>query len=205
MQRIGCGHCSENAEEESVLDRRSVVVGGSAMLAGVAFAGIPAPSSAATPDKLPPQPGDRVQIIEGELKDQLVKPGLLDVGAAPFEAFPFDPVTGTLRRGNRLNRLLVLRLDPAEMDEETSARSGDGVLVYSALCTHRACTIKSWMDEARHLRCHCHLSEFDALSSGSVRAGPARRQLPMLPVVLDDEGFITAADGFTGKVGAAKK
>ena len=61
------------------------------------------------------------------------------------------------------------------------------------------------MEEERHLRCHCHLSEFAALSGGSVRNGPAKRRLPMLPLALDDEGFIVATDGFNGRVGAAKK
>ena len=130
---------------------------------------------------------------------------MLEPGAAPSEAFPLDPATGTLRRANRLNRLLVLRLDPAEMDEPTRSRSADGVLAYSAICTHRACTVNSWMPEQRHLRCHCHLSEFAALSEGSVRGGPARRQLPMVPLGLDGEGFIVAVEGFTRKPGADKK
>jgi Rieske Fe-S protein len=187
------------------LDRRVVVVGGSALLA---VAGLPA--GAATnnpgkPDRMPPQPGDRIQIIQGSLKDQMLRPEMLEAGAAPFEAFAFDPVSGTLRRGNRLNRLIVLRLDPAEMDQPTRARSAEGVLAYSAICTHRACTVNAWMPEQRHLRCHCHLSEFAALSEGSVRGGPARRQLPMVPLGLDGEGFVVAVEGFTRKPGGDKK
>ena len=151
------------------------------------------------------QAGDRIQIIQGDFKDQVVRPEMLELDAAPIEAFPFDPVSGTLRRGNRLNRILVLRLSPAEMDEATRARSADGVLVYSAICTHRGCTVNSWMPEQRHLRCHCHLSEFAALSEGSVRGGPARRQLPMVPLGLDDEGFVVAIEGFTRKPGADTK
>lgn len=157
------------------------------------------------PEKLPPQTGDRIQIIKGTLKDQLLRPELLETGARPFEAFPIDHTADVLRRKNRLNRMLVLKLDPAEMDEETRERSIDGVLVFSALCTHRSCTIKSWKAEERHLRCHCHLSEFAALSGGSVKSGPARRQLPMVPVGLDDEGYVIALDTFTRKPGGAKK
>lgn len=185
-------------------DRREVMVSGAAFAVGAVLAGGNA-AGAASPDKMTPQPGDRIQIIKGALKDQAVKPDLLEIGSKPFEAFPVDPEGNVLRRGNRLNRMLVLRLDPNEMDEETRSRSVDGVLVYSALCTHRACTIKSWMAEERHLRCHCHLSQFAALSGGSVKDGPAKRQLPMVPLALDDEGFVIATDGFSGKVGAAKK
>ena len=135
----------------------------------------------------------------------MLRPEMLEPGAGPIEAFPVDPASGTLRRANRLNRLIALRLDPAEMDEPTRARSADGILVYSAICTHRACTVNSWMPEQRHLRCHCHLSEFAALSEGSVKGGPARRQLPMVPLGLDDDGFVVAVEGFTRKPGGDTK
>ena len=35
--------------------------------------------------------------------------------------------------------------------------------------------------------------------------GPAKRQLAMVPLTLDEEGFVIATDTFTSKVGAAKK
>jgi rieske iron-sulfur protein len=194
------GGCRDAARP---LDRRSVVIGGSALLA--AAAGLPAAGATAKPDRMPPQPGDRIQIIQGGLKGQVLRPEMLEAGAGPMEAFPVEPGSGTLRRANRLNRLIALRLDPAEMDEQTRARSVDGVLVYSAICTHRACTVNSWMPEQRHLRCHCHLSEFAALSEGSVKSGPARRQLPMVPLGLDNEGFVVALEGFTRKPGGDTK
>ncbi len=187
--------------------RRDVLRLGSAAVLGVGLTGASAVEAAGTtaPELLPPQPQDRIQIIRGALKNQVVRPDMLEIGAKPFEAFPLDAGDQTLRRKNRLNRLLVVRLDPAEMDAPTKARSIEGVLVYSAVCTHRGCTIKSWKKEERHFRCHCHLSEFAALSEGGVVTGPARRQLPMIPLSLDEDGFVVAADGFTGKPGAAKK
>lgn len=193
-------------EEQSPanLDRRTVVVGGSAVITTLAAFGPSGAEAADDPAKQFLQPGDRIQIVEGASKDEYLRPELLAVGERPVQAFPFDPLAGILRRGNRLNRLLALRLDPAEMDDETRARSIDGVLVYSALCTHRNCTIESWMPEERYLRCHCHLSQFAALSAGSVTSGPARRQLPMVPVGLDTEGFVAATEGFTRSPGGAK-
>lgn len=185
--------------------RRGLLVAGAGLALGSGILRADIAEAAKPPEKLPAQPGDRIQIIKGDLKDQFLKPDLLTTGDRPIEAFPFDPQTEVLRRKYRLNRMLVLRLDPAEMDEETRALSADGVLVYSALCTHRACTIKSWKAEERHLRCHCHLSEFAALSGGSVKNGPAKRRLPMVPVDLDADGFIIAREGFNGRVGAAKK
>ncbi len=188
-------------------DRREVVIGGAALVATACISWPDSVEAAAKagPERQPLQAGDRIQIIKGPLKDQLLRADMLDSGAPPFEAFPFATTDAVLRRRYRLNRLLVLRLESAEMDDETRARSVDGLLAYSALCTHRACTIKSWKAEERHLRCHCHLSEFAALSEGSVMSGPARRRLPMVPLGKDDEGFVVAVDGFTGRPGAAKK
>lgn len=184
--------------------RRDLLIGGAVVAAGVGL-GLDDADAATKPEKSPTQPGDRFQIIKGSLKNEFLRPELLEVGARPIEGFPFDPEVGVIRRRNRLNRVLMLRLDTNEMDEPTRERSVDGVLIYSALCTHRSCTIKSWKAEERHLRCHCHLSEFDALSEGTVMSGPARRQLPMVPVGLDDEGFVVALKGFTRKPGGAKK
>lgn len=199
--------CRDPEESDSNIlkrSRRDVLAVGTGLFLGATMGGSGA-SAAKPPEKLPAQPGDRIQFIKGDLKDQFLKPDLLETGARPVEAFPFDPEAGVLRRKYRLNRMLVLRLDPEEMDEETRTLSIDGLLIYSALCTHRACTIKSWMPDERHLRCHCHLSQFAALSGGSVKDGPARRRLPMVPLALDDEGFVIAKEGFNGKVGAAKK
>lgn len=186
-------------------NRRDVLTGGAGLILGGALLTPKEAEAETAPEKLFPQAGDRIQGIKKDLKKLDLKPEMLEVGARPVEAFPFDPKAGVLRRKNRLNRMLVVRLDPKEMDEETLSRSVDGVLVFSALCTHRSCTIKSWKEEERILRCHCHLSEFAALSGGSVLSGPARRQLPMVPLGLDDEGFVIALDDFTRKPGGAKK
>ena len=202
FSRSGARPDAARTPDRRAVDRRSVVIGGSALLAA---AGLPADAATSKPDRMFLQPGDRIQIVQGDLKDQALRPEMLEQGAGPIEGFPLDPASGTLRRANRLNRLIALRLDPAEMDEPTRARSSDGVLVYSAICTHRACTVNSWMPEQRHLRCHCHLSEFAALSEGSVKSGPARRQLPMVPLGLDSEGFLVALEGFTRKPGGDTK
>ena len=195
--------------EDARIDRRSVVAGAAAIGAFSGLATSQANAAGKTvkdnPEKMPVQTGDRIQIIKGPNKGKLLRVDMLVEGDKQIEAFPFDPEHEVLRRKYRLNRLLILKLNPAEMNKETQARSADGVLVFSALCTHRACTIKSWMPEERHLRCHCHLSQFAALEEGRVQNGPAKRQLPMVPVALDDEGFVVATDTFTAKPGAAKK
>ena len=193
--------------ETAAISRRRMIAQTAVLAAGLASLSSQQAQAAKAvkPERAPLRAGDRFMIVKGAHKDALLRPEMLKAEAPPFEGFPFDPVDEVLRRKNRLNRVLLLRLDPAEMDEETRARSTDGVLVFSAVCTHRSCTIKSWKAEERHLRCHCHLSEFAALSGGSVKSGPARRQLPMVPLGLDDDGYVVALDGFTRKPGGAKK
>ena len=119
--------------------------------------------------------------------------------------FPFAPEEEILRKRNRLNRLLMVELDPADMEEETRARTADGVLVYSAICTHRGCTIASWKAEEQHFRCHCHLSEFAPLDNARPLTGPAKKPLAAVPLAVDDEGFVVASGEFTRKPGAQKK
>ena len=179
------------------------------MSSAVGLAGLTvfsSPSEAAKkPESMYPQVGDRFQITKGPLKGELLRPGLLKVGEAPVIGFPFAPEEQVVRRKNRLNRLLMVELDPADMEEETRARSADGVLIYSALCTHRGCTIASWMEEEQHFRCHCHLSEFAPLDNARPQNGPAKKSLAAIPAAVDDEGFVVATAEFTRKPGAAKK
>src|SRR5437868_3034007 len=50
----------------------------------------------------------------------------LTVGAKPVIAWPMEQPSGTVRSGSRLNRVLVLRLDPDGFDDATKARAADG-------------------------------------------------------------------------------
>lgn len=179
---------------------RRDIIRGVVGAAGLVAAGRCA-AAADKPDRLPPQTGDRFVVVAGTLQDQIVRVDLLEVGAAPVECFPIDPASGVPRKSNRLNRVLAVRLDSAEMSEATRARSAGGVLIYSAICTHTGCTVQAWLPEERHLRCPCHLSQFAALDEGEVKGGPAKRPLAMIPLTLSDDGFVEAAAGFTRKPG----
>lgn len=190
-------------------DRRKIIVGGAALAVG--FGSLAPEAAMASDDEddededMEAQVGDRFQLIKGKFKNELLRADMLELNDKPVECFPLDPVSETLRRKNRLNRSLVLRLDPAEMDDDVRAMSADGLLLYSAICTHKGCTIKSWKEEERRLRCHCHLSEFAALTGGDVMSGPAKHQLPMIPLAVDDEGFVIATAGFTSQPGGKTK
>jgi rieske iron-sulfur protein len=135
----------------------------------------------------------------------VIKPQDLKAGGPPVRAWPKDPKTSVVRKGSRLNEVLVVKLDPAELDEETRSRAAGGVVAYSAICVHTGCPITAWVKAASVdkdvFKCVCHNSEFDPRQSAQVVFGPAPRRLPALPLVADD-GPLTVAATFIGKVGA---
>lgn len=200
LPRLSNTACQSDDDNTVDTGRRNLVLGGATLVAGWTLAGDDA-LAAKKPDQLPPQIGDRLQIQKGPLKGEHLRPEMLEIGAAQIEGFPYSTTEDVLRKRNRFNRLLFVRVDPNEIDAEIAPLAADGVLIYSAICTHKGCTIKSWMPEKQHLRCHCHLSEFDVVTGGSVRGGPARAPLPMLGVALDSEGFVTVAAQFNRKPG----
>jgi Rieske Fe-S protein len=63
-------------------------------------------------------------------------------------------------------------------------RRGGRLFVLSSICTHRKCTVLAEPDHSFY--CPCHGSEFDA--AGHVTEGPAQRDLPVLPSVINEQG-----------------
>jgi Rieske Fe-S protein len=63
-------------------------------------------------------------------------------------------------------------------------RQGGKLFALSAICTHRQCKLNAEAD--RTFYCKCHGSTFDA--NGHVTEGPARRDLPVLPVSANAQG-----------------
>jgi rieske iron-sulfur protein len=151
-----------------------------------------------------PQKADVLVVAEGEREGQVITPQDLKLGETPLHAWPKDPKTSVVRNGSRLNEILVARLDPAELDEETRARAVDGIVAYSAICTHQGCPVTGWVKAATGdkdvCKCFCHNSEFDPRQSAQVVFGPAPRRLAALPLTMDG-GSLTIAATFVGKLG----
>jgi rieske iron-sulfur protein len=152
-----------------------------------------------------PQKGDLLVVSEGEQAGHVIKPDDLNLGGLPLNAWPKDPKTSVVRNGSRLNEILVVRLDPSELDEETLRRSAGGIVAYSAVCTHAGCSITGWQKaesgDKGIFKCFCHNSEFNPRESAQVVFGPAPRRLAALPVQITDGSLVIAA-GFVGKLGA---
>ena len=173
-----------------------------AALGDGAFLCVPraAAAQAADPRTQRPQAGDRFVAAAGARTGQFITPGDVPAGQPPVTVYPVDPGSRVVRDGSRLNQILLVRCAPDELDEETRARSADGVVAYSGVCTHAGCDVTLWQSETRRFRCPCHESEFDPRDSGRVVGGPAPRRLPRLAVKIVD-GVIVAGGGFTGRPG----
>jgi Rieske Fe-S protein len=155
-----------------------------------------------------PQKGDLLVLSEGDDEGQLIKPDGLKLGGPPVRAWPKDPKTSVVRSGSRLNEILVVKLDPNELDETTRARAADGIVAYSAVCAHAACPVSEWVkaDQGGGMtvfKCPCHNSEYDPRQGAQVVFGPAPRRLAALPLALAG-GALSVAGGFIGKVGGAQ-
>jgi rieske iron-sulfur protein len=152
-----------------------------------------------------PQKADVLVRAEGDKAGELIKLDDLTVGGPPLRAWPKDPTTSVVRKGSRLNEVVLIRLDPNELDDTTRARAPDGVVCYSVICTHAGCPITAWVKEQEGdknvLKCMCHNSEFDPRQNAQVVFGPAPRRIAALPLNVAD-GAISVAAPFTGKVGA---
>jgi rieske iron-sulfur protein len=147
-----------------------------------------------------PQAGDRFVFAGGERIGEVVTAGDLLAGAPPIMVYPMDPSSRVVRDGSRLNQILLVRLASDELDADARARSADGIVAFSGVCTHAGCDVTLWRSETRRFRCPCHESEFDPRDSGRVVGGPAPRRLPRLPVKLVD-GVIVAGGSFMGRPG----
>lgn len=135
-----------------------------------------------SPENMRPQVGD---ILVHDDISEGVKPILaskLALNVQQTMAFPQDSSSLIVRDGSRFNKIMVIRLNPKEMDEETLKKSANGVVAYSAICTHQGCDVNSYLDDKKEFFCFCHLSRFDPLKAGAVTNGPATKKLAMLPL-----------------------
>jgi Rieske Fe-S protein len=157
-------------------------------------------ASADDPTTLAPQLGDQFAFLTGEKKGQVVKADDLPLGGPQVQAYPIDPKSGVVRSGSGLNLTVLIRLDQSSLSEETRARAANGVVAYSAVCTHEGCPVNMWTNEKNALVCSCHASVFDPRNGADVLTGPAPRSLPSLGLKLEN-GVPVVAAGFSGHVG----
>lgn len=150
--------------------------------------------------KARPQTNDRFVFAGGARKGQVITLADLPAGGPLLAAYPMDPITRIVRDESRLNQVLLVRLDPNGLGDDTRARAAEGIVAYSAVCTHTGCDSWDWQSGSSTIKCPCHFSEFDLKDSARVLGGPAPRRLPALPLKIVD-GMPAAAGSFVGRPG----
>ena len=152
------------------------------------------------PNRARPKEGDWLVFDGGDRNGERITPAMLTLNQRPIAALAKEPETNTLRDGSRLNRVMVTKLDLAKLDSEIAGLTAEGVIAYSAVCTHTGCDVTNWDPDDLLMACPCHESKFDVYNSANVVGGPAPRPLAILPLSLAG-GAIVVADSFRGRVG----
>ncbi len=155
-----------------------------------------------------PKKGDLLVFSEGDHEGKVITAvGCAAQARRRFMPGRRIPTTSVVRSASRLNEILIIRLDPAELDEQTRARAVDGIIAYSAICSHAGCPVTAWVKsdvgDKEVFKCMCHNSEYDPRAGAQVVFGPAPRRLATLPLALAD-GSLSVAGNFIGKVGGAQ-
>jgi len=176
--------------------RRNFLTVVSVVSLDVAARAIASPASA-QPENERPKEGDWLVSIQSESPVPL-KAEDIPSGGPPVVAWPMDG--NLVRKGSRLNKVLLLRLDPATLVGLTQQRAAEGVVAYSAICPHAGCDVDAWVDDQKILECSCHYSRYNPRNGAAVLDGPAPRALPALPLKIVD-GNLVVAKPFTARVG----
>jgi Rieske Fe-S protein len=180
--------------EEGDVERRGFL-----KTASVLGTGLSVGPALAQPESDRPKEGDALVAIEGDSRVPL-EPKDVPRDAVPLLAWPMDPSTKIVRSGSRLNKVLLLRLDPTTLVGATRERAADGVVAYSAICPHAGCEVNVWAAEPKTLECSCHYSHYNPRDAAAVIDGPTPRSLAALALKLAD-GKLVVAKPFSGRVG----
>ncbi len=180
------------------IGRRAAVKGGIGLGLGIGLAPILVLAQNDSASSRPKE-GDLL-VRAGDSSMKPLTPDDVPAGAAQITAWAMDPMDNTVRSGSRLNLVLLLRLDAEKLSPETRSRAADGVVAYTAICTHTGCEVEEWLPDEQLLSCPCHSSKFDPKDGARVVDGPAPRVLPALPLKVAD-GKLVVAQPYTTRVG----
>ena len=151
-----------------------------------------------TPASMRPKEGDLLVKVDDQKAIPLT-PNDIPLASDQTMAWAMDPVDKTIRNGERLNRILLVRFSLEQLGAETRARAAQGVVAYTAICTHAGCEVTDWIMDKQFLFCPCHDSTFDPKDNGKVVDGPAPRMLPALPLKIVEKRLVVAGP-FTARI-----
>jgi rieske iron-sulfur protein len=158
------------------------------------------PKKEVSPEKEPLKAGDILVYAQGGGEPKPIRLEELKPGDPFVLAYPMDPKTKVVKSGEAKNTVLVARYSPEELSPEVAQHAVEGVVAYSAVCTHLGCIISQWLADKKAGLCPCHGGAYDFRNGAKVVAGPPPRPVPQLPLKAED-GVLVAAGEFWGEVG----
>ena len=135
-----------------------------------------------------------------------IRPEEISIGGQ-MTVFPGIPEGNTNKYADSPTLLIRLRVADAEkLRGNLPSRGNDGrmagdLVAYSKICTHAGCPASLYEEQTNRLLCPCHQSQFNIIDNAEPIFGPATRKLPMLPIKVDDDGYVVATSDFTEPIG----
>jgi rieske iron-sulfur protein len=190
-----------NQERRNVLKGACTVAGATAAMS----VGVSLPVFA-TPQKGVPQVGDVFVFESGPKKGQVVMVDDVVLEAEPITARAKDP-NGAARDGDK-HLALLYRAAKDKVPEDMATETVDGVMAFSAVCTHQGCLIEELhhpnkVNNTFGFICPCHDAVFDPLEAGKCVGGAESRKLPHFPIK-SDGGKIVVSDLPSSYVGVKR-
>ena len=188
-------------ERRDVLKGACTVVGATAVMS----MGASLPAFAAD-QKDVPQVGDGFVFTDGPKKGNVVMVDDVVVDASPITVQAASP-NGTPREGDNCAAVLY-RVAASKVPSDMASDSVDGIMAYSAVCTHQGCMMTELhkpneLVAAFGIICPCHDAIFDPFQGGKNTGGATSRTLPHFPIK-SDGGKITVTDVPSGYVGVKR-
>jgi rieske iron-sulfur protein len=154
-----------------------------------------------------PQVGDVFVFTAGPKKGNVVMVADIPVDDNLLVTVQAKDPNGAIREGDNCTAVLY-RVSPDKVPEDIKSETVEGIIAYSAVCTHQGC-----MMDATHkteeavpafgIYCPCHDAIFDPLKNGKNTFGATSRTLPHFPIK-SDGGKIVVSDVPSGYVGVKR-
>jgi ubiquinol-cytochrome c reductase iron-sulfur subunit len=153
-----------------------------------------------------PRPdGEKIRLVREN--ETPIRPEEVSVGGQ-ITVFPGIPHGHTNQYADSPTLLIHLRQDDADELRRNLDRVAVNVgamfgnfVAYSKICTHAGCPASLYEQQTNRLLCPCHQSQFLITDNAKPIFGPATRRLPMLPLEVDEQGYLVAKSDYLVPIG----
>lgn len=148
-----------------------------------------------------PERFDSFVFADGPNKGKDVKAEDIVLDAPPVTVQAKDE-EGNVRESEKAT-ILMYRVSPDKIPADIRGDTWEGLIAYSALCTHKGCLLTGWDAPTKQFICPCHNGFFDPLKGGENTAGAPTRAIPQIPVRIHD-GKLVVGDAIMGWIGVKR-